>query len=1087
MISEKTLTGLLQIFAIVARPDTDRNERRKNVKKFLEYQLNQVGVKKWLEKFDKAVENEQLSKAARELKRIERLGKRVPGSKRKIAKPTPLTNHERFSVVKIIDQIGSDLPLDLKIAILIQLLELCQAEGPGISDLQLDIISGVANIINISANEVTLIKQFVLNHFSTPPESSNVLILSDNEKQNIFNYSPPDDKECNQFWFLYLESGSSVYFRVHGPGEITILGQHVQQDKTYFFPGGSFIRNSDNHNSDKQNPDNPNSDKQSPDNPNSEKRNTVNRSTDKYKIYHSDILFDFKKRSFENSRILYEVRDIEYRFKSGNTGFNKMSFSEESGKLVGIMGASGSGKSTLLNVLNGLKPPYSGEVLINGINIYEDKDKVKGMIGFVSQDDLLFEELTVYENLYYNAKLCFDNLSENEINERVDKTLKSLGLYERRDQKVGNPVNPVISGGQRKRLNISLELIREPAILFLDEPTSGLSSGDSENILELLEELTNRGKLVFVVIHQPSSDIFKMFDRLIILDVDTEENDGGYMIFNGSPLDSLEFFKMTTNSVNYTENECYACHNVNAEQIFNIVEARVLDGRGKPTSKRQITSKQWHADFLNYKNFQKLLYGSEGAIPEICFRIPGWLKQVRIFSTRDFRSKLSDLQYVLITLIEAPVLAFLLSFLIRYSGDTGDKHSYVYMNNENIPVYLFMSVIVAIFMGMILSAEEIIKSRKILKRESFLNLSWDSFLISKIIVQFSISGIQALLYVLVGNSILEIRGMTFEYWLILFSCWASSNVVGLLISDSFKVVVTIYIVIPLLVIPQILLSGIIVKYEKLNPDISAPSDIPFYGEMITSRWGYEALAVYQFRHNKFEEKLYNYDRDISRAKFMRDYWSNTMRSKLMEISADLNSGRKGDNLDKNMRFVRNEIRKKSLEYPGLNLEPYNNLNSDKITPEIVSAALGFTDNIRNAFVKKYSRAFMMKDSVVTNLELKDKSGLLRTKETCFNSSLSDFVTNANAKINERVLEYKDDLIQKVDPVFLYPDNRFIKAHFYAPVKMFFGTYLDTCIVNLIVIWAMTILVYLALRFRILKQFLEFSEKSFTRKVPGKNG
>jgi ABC transport system ATP-binding/permease protein len=101
----------------------------------------------------------------------------------------------------------------------------------------------------------------------------------------------------------------------------------------------------------------------------------------------------------------------------------------------------------------------------------------------------------------------------------------------------------------------------------------------------------------------------------------------------------------------------------------------------------------------------------------------------------------------------------------------------------------------------------------------------------------------------VGNSITEIRGMYFEYWLVLFSAWCFANVLGLIISDSFKTVVTIYILIPFLVIPQLILSGIIVKFEELNPSLSSPSRIPFYGEIITARWAYEALAVYQFKNN----------------------------------------------------------------------------------------------------------------------------------------------------------------------------------------------------------------------------------------------
>ncbi len=166
--------------------------------------------------------------------------------------------------------------------------------------------------------------------------------------------------------------------------------------------------------------------------------------------------------------------------------------------------------------------------------------------------------------------------------------MESLGLWESKDLKVGNPIQKVISGGQRKRLNIALELIREPSVLFIDEPTSGLSSRDSENIMDLLKQLTLKGKLVFVVIHQPSSDIFKMFDRLAILDI------GGYPIYYGDPVESVIYFKTLSNQVNSDESECHACGNVNPEQIFNIIESKVVDEFGNPTNHRKISPKEWY-------------------------------------------------------------------------------------------------------------------------------------------------------------------------------------------------------------------------------------------------------------------------------------------------------------------------------------------------------------------------------------------------------------------------------------------------------------------------------------------------------------
>ena len=295
------------------------------------------------------------------------------------------------------------------------------------------------------------------------------------------------------------------------------------------------------------------------------------------------------------------------------------------GDFLGIIGPNGAGKSTLLNVLNGTSLPSEGEVLINGTDIYSGDTGIDGIIGFVSQDDLLIEELSVYQNLYYNAKLCFEDYKEEQLLEVVNRVLKNLGLFEIRDIQVGTPLNKKISGGQRKRLNIALELIREPAVLFLDEPTSGLSSRDSENILDLLKELTFKGKLVFVVIHQPSSDIFKMFDRLLILDT------GGYLIYNGNPVDSIMYFKSKVQAADWNESECATCGNVNPEQVFNIIETSVLDEFGKLTHTRRISPKEWGEHFKEQYKEAEQEHATQKELPEISFRIPGKMKQFSVF------------------------------------------------------------------------------------------------------------------------------------------------------------------------------------------------------------------------------------------------------------------------------------------------------------------------------------------------------------------------------------------------------------------------------------------------------------------------
>jgi len=1019
-MSEKILETLMQLFAIIAKPKSNAKERRGVVEAFLKRLLNQELVNKYLstydEKFDEA--RKKLEKSTEE---------RREGA---IA----------IRIRKLCNEINEQGQLDQeqRIVVVIQVLEFCKSGRQEVSQLELGFISTLAEGLNITTQEYTLIEGFVLNSFLKIPPTSNLLIIN-----GIKNFNHKEAKHAyrdllkGHIWILYVPSVSKYFVRFVDSGELSMNGQLLQEDKVYPFSQGSSIKG--------------------------------------YKIipiYYWDVTMQFLKEDFKASRVIYEVNNLEFRFKSGTVGIHHMSFKAESGRMVGIMGASGAGKSTLLGVLNGSCDPFDGEVLINGISIHKDKEKIKGLIGYVSQDDLLIEELTIFQNLYFNAKLCFDNLSEEEIVAKVDSVLKNLGLYEIRNIQVGNPLNKKISGGQRKRLNISLELIREPAIMFLDEPTSGLSSRDSENILDLLKELARKGKVLFIVIHQPSSEIFKMFDRLLILDT------GGYLIYNGNPVDSIQYFKRKIEQANYNESECYVCGNVNPEQIFNIVETKVFTESGQPTDIRRISPADWSNLYKKDKKEDKRESG--GPLPEINFKTPNRFKQFVVFAKRDILAKVSDTQYLLITLLEAPVLAFFLAFLIRYFDESVKNPHYTLFNNSNLPIYIFMSVIVAIFMGLTVSAEEIIKDRKILKREAFLNLSWNSYLISKVFVQFGISAIQAFTFVLVGNGITEIKGMMFEYWLVLFTCWAGANMLGLVISDSFKTVVTIYILIPFLVIPQIILSGVLVKFEKLNPDISSPVSIPVYGEFITARWGYEALAVNQFIYNDYERSFYPFEKEMSKASFKKDYWNVEVKGALDNIVNDLEKGVKSNEFKDDLLLVSNEIRKQLTLTPGIRFAYADQITPDKITPEIASAAITYVEAIRKLYVNIYNDASNRKELLKSNMAGDNLKNFLKLRDTYFNRALEEFVKDKNE--TTKTIVYKGELVQKLDPIFMDSKNKLILAHFYAPEKQIFGMKVDTYTVNVIVLWIMTLFLYLILYFRLLKKGLDFLEYITGKKI-----
>ena len=725
-------------------------------------------------------------------------------------------------------------------------------------------------------------------------------------------------------------------------------------------------------------------------------------------------------------------------------------------------------------------------MVINGIDLHREKDKLEGVIGLIPQDDLLIEELTVFENLYYNAKLCFRNKSDRESN---------LGLYDRKDLKVGSPLKKTISGGQRKRLNIALELIREPSILFVDEPTSGLSSRDSENVMDLLRELTLKGKLIFVVIHQPSSDIYKMFDKMIILDT------GGYLIYYGNPVEGVMYFKRMDAQINSEVGECPTCGNVNPELLFNIIEAHVVDEFGNYTDTRKVSPEKWE------ENYQQNFFPEEVKTikekPPKSLNIPNWFSQLRIYGIRDFLSKISNRQYVALNLLEAPVLGLILSYLIRYIEDPNSK-IYIFRVNENVHIFIFMSLIVALFLGLMVSAEEIVKDRKILKREKFLNLSRSSYLVSKIFILLIISAIQALLFVVIANNILGIRAMGLEYWFALFSTAAFANMLGLNISATFDSAVTIILIIttptialiPLLMIPMMILSGAMFSYDKLNQHVGRIDKVPFIAEIMVTKWGYEALMVNQFKHNKFTELFYDLEQQESVADFKKVYWLPEMRERLSRVEKEIRTTKQVDVTQDDLLLLQNEIKKEN-KLARLSEVQIANLVSRETRQLIKPVFYDHVedldlDNFNLAKSRKvydylksldgfYSSLFQLANRKRQNMityYLENKPEQYQERyNRYFNEGIADILKKVYEK--NKILEYHNQLIQHIDPIYQYPipsSKLSIRTHFFAPMKHFMGRYYETYWFNMAIIWILTAIFYIFLYFDVFRKLLTIGER-----------
>ncbi|MFZ5970501.1 MAG: ATP-binding cassette domain-containing protein [Bacteroidota bacterium] len=1022
-MSEELLKAIVQLFAIVAKERITDDERQ-NIKDFLSLHLSQDATRYYLGLFD-AFCKENKRYATADLSNVD--------------EETLQFVDDWAQIMQIAKKVNQALTMQQKVVLVIKIIELVFADGV-LSERQSNLIYYIGEALKIPMRDLRAMQAFIVGQDIEELASKNILII-DEGSDEIKHPGPRiiSKNLTGLIAILRLPDIETYFIKYLGITQLFLNSIPLKSRKIDVFPTGSTIRGSKIES-----------------------------------IYYSDVVSKFLTGE-DAAKVTLTAEHVFYHFKSGRAGLQNINLAEQGGKLIGIMGGSGSGKSTLLNVLNGSETPSSGRVMINGIDIHKEAHKVEGVVGYIPQDDLLVEDLTVYENLFFAAELCFGHYTKKQIKDLVEKVLLNLGLTEIRHLKVGSPLQKTISGGQRKRVNIGLELLREPTILFVDEPTSGLSSRDSENIMDLLKELTLRGKMIFVVIHQPSSDIFKLFDTLIILDL------GGFQIYYGNPSESVNYFQEIVNATSKTPGVCPECGNINPEQVFNIIETRVVNEYGRLTHTRKISPGQWYQYFKQRVKIPKVPTVNEAI--KISQKIPTRFKQLKVFAKRDVLAKLANEQYMTVNLLLAPVLALFISYFVKYYNIAdGDQQGYTFYHNDNIPVYFFMSTVVALFVGLIISAEEIFRDRKILKRERYLHLSRGSYLMSKVMVLFSLSAIQTFSFILVGNFILEIPIGELRYWLILFSCSCFANILGLNISSAFNSAVTIYILIPILIIPQLLLSGVVISFDKFNPRVGTPKGIPAMAEVMASRWAFEAYMVTQFKDNPFEKQFYAFDQKESMAEYKKIYYLPALETKLALISN--NRGQWRNRSENNPIKPALDLLRAELEHERLQIgtDQFSEIGYLEIG-KIDSVVLGQTDQfirvLKEYYTIRQNAAIAAREKLVASLtDTPEKAQMFQKMRMDYqNEEVTRMVENSLSLT--RIIEWDGELVQKIYPIYFNehrPRHFFdFRANFYTPSKYFAGMYVNTFYFNLMVIWLMSLVLYVALYFEWLKKLIDAVE------------
>ena len=539
---------------------------------------------------------------------------------------------------------------------------------------------------------------------------------------------------------------------------------------------------------------------------------------------------------------------------------DNVSFKALPGDMIALMGPSGAGKTTLLLALNGYLPPSNGVVRINGEDLYNIYDNLRGSIGYVPQDDLVHAELTVFEAIKYSAKFRLPpDYSDEEIDARVEQTIKDLGLEQVKNLEIGKPEKKVLSGGQRKRVNIALELVTDPVILFLDEPTSGLAADDTTALITLLSDLTKQtGKTIIMTIHQPAKDEFEKFTHCLVMGY------GGVPMFFGPTRDAYRFFgtwKERQRQPNDIDNprDMFEMIAGRERPLFEAMKAR--DPEAQRGHARRLAAIEWRREYEVPQNpvYRKMYSGrreigtgaGQRGLPTGRAATSG---QLGLLLSRYFKVKVRDVSGTAIMLLQAPIIGALLA--VVFGGQEKQVPSWCLgaLQQFSVPgapplklqatsdntAPIFFLVLSAVWFGTSNAAREIVAERAIYLRERMVNLGLLNYVLSKYLLLAVLCVVQVSVLLGIVFPALGLPGGAEAFGKMLGALVATSLAavsLGLLLSTVVASAEAAMALTPIALIPQVVLGGLLVPMTSTSKYVKAVM------QGIPARWGFEGAIA----------------------------------------------------------------------------------------------------------------------------------------------------------------------------------------------------------------------------------------------------
>src|ERR1035437_6789373 len=541
-----------------------------------------------------------------------------------------------------------------------------------------------------------------------------------------------------------------------------------------------------------------------------------------------------------NGKVTIEAKEIVVHAPNGKRLLDAVSLTVFPYELVAMMGPAGAGKTTLLKALNGYTRPARGTVLFRGQSLYDYYDLFRQQMGYVPQDDIVHPQLTVRQALYFSARLRTD-LTDHEIDARTEKVLHDLGIPDKIDTVIGSPERKTLSGGQRKRVNIALELITDTPVLFLDEPTSGLSSYDAESVVDLLKELSKSGKTIITTIHQPSLKVYKQFDDLLMVSRDKGDSPGALVYFGPAFPDSIQFFNPPVQGAQAPITRQEATPDLNPEMLFSGMNSVPEANRTDTWRKRYQESKYRQEFVVGRSGKQPAAAGKTGEEkPRRVFGFTQWLALVR----RNVIVKLQDRAQTAILLAQAPFFAVLVC-VIASPLDKADFQGLA----EKLLIAHFLMVVAALWFGCNNAARDIVGEWTIYKRERMVTLKLVPYAFSKLAVLlalciFQCGAMLAIVYFVGGLK----SNFLYDFAALLTASLIGAGL-GLCISAVSHTNESAIALLPVVLLPIIALGG----------GMRAIYQMPQVGRVVSvvipSRWAFEPTLLQEAKAEESKPDL----------------------------------------------------------------------------------------------------------------------------------------------------------------------------------------------------------------------------------------